>query len=216
MTTLRSNLPSRIRQLLSADGPLGPSIKLDSEPPPKIKAFINKVIQCPLQDIAIPLSGFRWEYSKGNFHHWRPLFLHFDTYFKTYLSCRNDLLLSDKILEDDSPFPKHAVLQILRVMQTILENCNNKSSFDGLEHFKLLLASTDPEVLIAALETLSALVKINPSKLHVSGKMIGCGSVNSYLLSLAQGWGSKEEGLGLYSCVMANETNRRRAQFVPI
>lgn len=32
--------------------------------PPKIKAFINKVIQCPLQDIAIPLSGFRWEYSK--------------------------------------------------------------------------------------------------------------------------------------------------------
>ncbi|KAM1225513.1 hypothetical protein ACFX13_044968 [Malus domestica] len=208
MTTLRSNLPSRIRQLLSADGPLGPSIKLDSEPPPKIKAFINKVIQCPLQDIAIPLSGFRWEYSKGNFHHWRPLFLHFDTYFKTYLSCRNDLLLSDKILEDDSPFPKHAVLQILRVMQTILENCNNKSSFDGLEHFKLLLASTDPEVLIAALETLSALVKINPSKLHVSGKMIGCGSVNSYLLSLAQGWGSKEEGLGLYSCVMANETNQ--------
>ncbi|TQD73794.1 hypothetical protein C1H46_040671 [Malus baccata] len=133
MTTLRSNLPSRIRQLLSADGPLGPSIKLDSEPPPKIKAIINKVIQCPLQDIAIPLSGFRWEYSKGNFHHWRPLFLHFDTYFKTYLSCRNDLLLSDKILEDDSPFPKHAVLQILRVMQTILENCNNKSSFDGLE-----------------------------------------------------------------------------------
>lgn len=41
--------------------------------------------------------------------------------------------MSDKILEDDSPFPKHAVLQILRVMQTILENCHNKSSFDGLE-----------------------------------------------------------------------------------
>ena len=73
------------------------------------------------------------------------------------------------------------------------------------QHFKLLLASTDPEVLIATLETLSALVKINPSKLHGSGKLIGCGSVNSYLLSLAQGWGSKEEGLGLYSCVMANE-----------
>ena len=35
--------------------------------------------------------------------------------------------------------------------------------------------------------------------------MVGCGSVNSYLLSLAQGWGSKEEGMGLYSCIMANE-----------
>jgi len=32
--------------------------------PPKVKAFIEKVIQCPLQDIAIPLSGFRWEYDK--------------------------------------------------------------------------------------------------------------------------------------------------------
>ena len=76
--------------------------------PPKIKAFIDKVIQCPLQDIGIPLSGFHLEYSKvmpfkfseqefyffshhlyailfifqGNFHHWRPLFLHFDTFFR--------------------------------------------------------------------------------------------------------------------------------------
>ncbi|KAK4274192.1 hypothetical protein QN277_017456 [Acacia crassicarpa] len=211
MTTLRSSWPSRLRQLLSSDGATGPSVKLDSEPPPKIKAFIEKVIQCPLQDIGIPLSGFRWEYSKGNFHHWRPLFLHFDTYFKVYLSCRNDLTLSDRILEDESPLPKYAIMQILRVMQIILENCPNKSSFDGLEHFKLLLASTDPEILIAALETLSALVKINPSKLHGSAKMVGCGSVNSYLLSLAQGWGSKEEGLGLYSCIMANEQTQDEA-----
>ncbi|XP_045828254.1 E3 ubiquitin-protein ligase UPL1-like isoform X1 [Trifolium pratense] len=210
MTTLRSNWPSRLRQLLSSEGAIGPSIKLDSEPPPKVKSFVEKVIQCPLQDIAIPLSGFRWEYDKGNFHHWRPLLLHFNTYFKTYLSCRNDLTLLDN-LEDDSPLPKHAILQILRVMQIILENCPNKSTFDGIEHFKLLLASTDPEILIAALETLSALVKINPSKLHGSSKMVGCGSVNSSLLSLAQGWGSKEEGLGLYSCVMANEKAQNEA-----
>lgn len=69
---------------------------------------------------------------QGNFHHWRPLFLHFDTYFKTYLSSRKDLLLADT-LEDDTPFPKQSVLQILRVMQIILENCHNKSAFDGLE-----------------------------------------------------------------------------------
>lgn len=204
MASLRSSLPSTLRQLLSTEGTISPSIKLDSESPPRVKAFIDKVIQCPLQDIAIPLSGFRWEYGKGNFHHWRPLFLHFDTYFKTYISSRNDLLLSDNIL-DVSPFPKQEVLQILRVMQIILENCHNKSSFSGLEHFRLLLASTDPEILIATLETLSALVKINPSKLHATGKLVGCGSVNSCLLSLAQGWGSKEEGLGLYSCVTVNE-----------
>ncbi|KAK4483925.1 hypothetical protein RD792_011134 [Penstemon davidsonii] len=205
MANIRSSLPSRLRQLVSSEGAIGPSVKLDTEPLPTIKAFIEKVIQCPLQDIAIPLSSFHWEYGKGNFHHWRPLFLHFDTYFKTYLSCRKELLLSDDILGDFSPFPKEAVLQILRVMQIILENCHNKSSFSGLEHFKLLLASTDPEVLIAALETLSSLVKITPSKLHTSGKLVGCGSVNSSLLSLAQGWGSKEEGLGLYSCVTLHE-----------
>ncbi|CAJ1974055.1 unnamed protein product [Sphenostylis stenocarpa] len=204
MTSVRSSWPSRLRQLLTNDGSIGPSVKLDSEPPPKIKTFIEKVIQCPLQDIAIPLFGFRWEYNKGNFQHWRPLLLHFDKYFKTYLSCRNDLTLSDS-LEVGIPLPKHAILQILRAMQIILENCPNKSSFDGLEHFKLLLASTDPEIIIATLETLAALVKINPSKLHGSEKMVGCGSVNSYLLSLAQGWGSKEEGMGLYSCIVANE-----------
>lgn len=208
MATLRSSLPSRLRQLFSSEGSFGPSIQLDSETPPKIKSFIDKVIQSPLQDMAIPLSGFRWEYNKGNFHHWRPLFHHFDTYFKAYITERNDLLLSDTITEDDAPFPKLAVLQILRVMQIILENCHNKSSFDGLEHFKLLLASTDPEVIVATLETLSALVKIPPSKLHVSGKMIGLGPINSCLLSLAQGWGSKEEGLGLYSCVVANEKSQ--------
>ncbi|GMH04119.1 hypothetical protein Nepgr_005958 [Nepenthes gracilis] len=197
----------KLRQLFSSEGSFGPSLQLDSEPPPKVKAFIDKVIQSPLQDIAIPLSGFRWEYNKGNFHHWRPLFHHLDSYFKTYLSYRDDLLLSDNMVEND-PFPKHAVMQILRVMQIILENCHNKSSFDCLEHFKVLLASTDPEVILATLETLSALVKIPPSKLHVSGKLIGLGSINSCLLSLAQGWGSKEEGLGLHSCVVANEKSQ--------
>ncbi|KAK4489970.1 hypothetical protein RD792_000624 [Penstemon davidsonii] len=205
MANIRSSLPSRLRQLLSSEAAIGPSVKLDSEPPPKIKAFIEKVIQSPLQDITIPLLHFRWEYGKGNFHHWRPLFLHFDTYFKTYVSCRKELLLSNDILGDISPFPKQDVLQILKVMQIILENCHNKSPFGGLEHFKLLLASTDPEVLIAALETLYVLVKITPSKLHTSGKLVGCGSVNNCLLSLAQGWGSKEEGLGLYSCVTLHE-----------
>ncbi|XP_009379977.2 E3 ubiquitin-protein ligase UPL1 isoform X1 [Musa acuminata AAA Group] len=244
----RSNLPLRLQQILSGGRSVSPVLKLESEPPPKVKAFIDRVIKSPLHDIAIPLSGFRWEYNKGNFHHWRPLFMHFDTYFKTYLSCRKDLLLSDNIVEED-PFPKHSIMQILRVMQVILENCHNKSSFGGLEvklkiqvqnyvhniaqfqqncrlfylafrlsnfflimffnqHFKLLLASTDPDILIATLETLSALVRINPSKMHLGGKLIGCGSTNSYLLSLAQGWGSKEEGLGLHSCVVANERNQ--------
>jgi len=32
MTTLRSSWPSRLRQLLSNEGAIGPSVKLDTEP----------------------------------------------------------------------------------------------------------------------------------------------------------------------------------------
>ncbi|TVU50517.1 hypothetical protein EJB05_01890 [Eragrostis curvula] len=209
MAAHRASFPLRLQQILSGSRAVNPVIKVvETEPPANVKAFIDRVINIPLHDIAIPLSGFRWEFNKGNFHHWKPLFTHFDTYFKTYVSSRKDLLLSDDMAEDD-PLPKHTILKILRVMQIILENCQNKSSFAGLEHFKLLLASSDPEIVVAALETLAALVKINPSKLHMNGKLISCGAINSHLLSLAQGWGSKEEGLGLYSCVVANERNQQ-------
>ncbi|KAG4966258.1 hypothetical protein JHK85_041233 [Glycine max] len=32
MTTLRSSWPSRLRQLLSSEGAIGPSVKVDTEP----------------------------------------------------------------------------------------------------------------------------------------------------------------------------------------
>jgi len=208
MAAHRASFPLRLQQILAGSRAVSPAIKIESEPPANIKAFIDRVVNIPLHDIAIPLSGFCWEFNKGNFHHWRPLFIHFDTYFKTYISSRKDLLLSDDMTEAD-PMPKNAILKILRVMQIILENCQNRSSFTGLAHLKLLLASSDPEIVVAALETLVALVKINPSKLHMNGKLISCGPINTHLLSLAQGWGSKEEGLGIYSCVVANEGNHQ-------
>lgn len=208
MAAHRASFPLRLQQILSGSRAVSPAIKVESEPPAKVKAFIDRVINIPLHDIAIPLSGFRWEFNKGNFHHWKPLFMHFDTYFKTYVSSRKDLMLSDDMAESE-PLTKNTILQILRVMQIVLENCQNKTSFAGLEHFKLLLASSDPEIVVVALETLAALVKINPSKLHMNGKLVNCGAINSHLLSLAQGWGSKEEGLGLYSCVVANERNQQ-------
>jgi hypothetical protein len=32
--------------------------------PANVKSFIDRVINIPLHDIAIPLSGFRWEFNK--------------------------------------------------------------------------------------------------------------------------------------------------------
>jgi hypothetical protein len=48
--------------------------------PANVKAFIDQVINIPLHDIAIPLSGFRWEFNKVNFSKGQPI-LCFSLYF---------------------------------------------------------------------------------------------------------------------------------------
>ena len=72
-----------------------------------------------------------------------------------------------------------------------------------MQHFTHLLSSNDHDILLAYLQALVALVRINPSKLHLSGKMPGSVVLNVHFLSLSQGWGSKE-GVGLFSCVVEN------------
>ena len=73
-----------------------------------------------------------------------------------------------------------------------------------MQHFTHLLSSNDPNILLAYLQALVALVRINPSKLHLSGKLPGSAVLNLHFLALSQGWGSKEEGVGLFSCVVEN------------
>ncbi|KAI6688704.1 hypothetical protein NL676_025532 [Syzygium grande] len=65
------------------------------------------------------------------------------------------------------------------------------------QHLSSLLASTDVDVVEACLQTLAAFLK----------KTIGKGSIRdtslkSKLYALAQGWGGKEEGLGLVACAV--------------
>lgn len=70
---------------------------------------------------------------QGDFHHWVDLFNHFDTFFEKYIKPRKDLQLEDNFLESDLPFPRDAVLQILRVIRVILENCTNKHFYSSYE-----------------------------------------------------------------------------------
>lgn len=201
-----------LRQLIAEDT-MRPARKVDNDPPQKVTDFIQNIISTPLEDIEAPLSRFTWDYDdKGNFHHWTELFVHFNLFFSKYVSSRKDLQLSDSLLDEENSFPKGAVLQILRVLAIIFENCRNKGSFTGLEHFTYLLSSNDPDILLAALHALAALVKINPAKLHLSGKLPGSAVLNRHLLALSQGWGSKEEGLGLFSCVVENGCDEAASQ----
>ncbi|KAL4579973.1 hypothetical protein LXL04_016144 [Taraxacum kok-saghyz] len=168
--------------------------------PPKIKSFINGVTAAPLESIEEPLKNFFWDFDKGDFHHWIDLFNHFDTFFEKYIKPRKDLQVEDDFLEFDPPFPRESVLQILRVVRIILENCTNKHFYSSYEHhLSSLLASTDADVVEACLQTLSAFLKKSIGK-HI----IRDASLNSKLFAFTQGWGGKDEGLGLVSCSVEN------------
>ncbi|PSR95563.1 E3 ubiquitin-protein like [Actinidia chinensis var. chinensis] len=168
------------------------------EVPPKIRSVINDIIATPLEKIEEPLKGFIWEFEKGDFHHWVDLFNHFDTFFEKHIKTRKDLRVEDNFLESDPPFPREAVLQILRVIRIILENCTNKHFYSSYEHhLSSLLASTDADVVEACLQTLAAFLKKTIGKYIIRDS-----TLNSKLFAFAQGWGGKEEGLGLITCAI--------------
>lgn len=67
------------------------------------------------------------------------------------------------------------------------------------QHLSSLLASTDADVIEACLQTLAAFLKKTIGKYSIRDNFL-----NAKLFSLAQGWGGKEEGLGLISCTVQN------------
>ncbi|KAL8142163.1 hypothetical protein V2J09_015195 [Rumex salicifolius] len=169
-----------------------------SEVPPKIRAFINNVIAAPLESIELPLKNFVWDFDKGDFHHWVELFIHFDSYFEKYIKPRKDLQLTDGFLNSDPPFPREAVLHILHVIRTILDNCTNKHFYSSYEqHLSSLLAYTDADIVEASLQTLVSFLKKTIGKHSIRDV-----SLNSKLFAFAQGWGGKEEGLGVTACAL--------------
>ncbi|PPR89007.1 hypothetical protein GOBAR_AA31676 [Gossypium barbadense] len=68
-----------------------------------------------------------------------------------------------------------------------------------VQHLSSLLASTDADVVEACLQTLAAFLKKTIGKYTVRDA-----SLSSKLFALAQGWGGKEEGLGLIACAIQN------------
>ncbi|KAL6863751.1 hypothetical protein ACP4OV_016654 [Aristida adscensionis] len=166
------------------------------EVPPNIKSFIDIVTATPLENVEVPLKDFAWQFDKGDFHHWVDLFNHFDTFFENFIKSRRDLQLEDDFLDADPPFPREAVLQILRVSRIILENCTNRHFYSIFEqHLSALLASTDADIVEASLQTLMAFVNKSVGKSSIRST-----SLNSKLFAFSQGWGGKEGGLGLIAC----------------
>jgi E3 ubiquitin-protein ligase HUWE1 len=72
-----------------------------------------------------------------------------------------------------------------------------------MQHVSSLFASTDLDIVVAALQTLVAFVK-KPVDSNRAMRWHGDAALNAHLFSLSQGWGCKEEGLGLLACAMDN------------
>eukprot|EP00850_Spirogloea_muscicola_P022377 SM000291S10855 [mRNA] locus=s291:47169:64581:+ [translate_table: standard] len=174
------------------------------EPPARLRAIIDEITSTPLEKIEVPLAALRLDKEKGDFNHWIDLLNYFDAFFEVHVKPRADLH-SDKSPRDtevhrvDGPFPTEAVLQILRVTRLILENCVNKHLYNSCEHMSLLLASTDVRIVLGALGVLAAFVRkpFHPSR---SLRWSGEPGINARLFCLSQGWGGKDEGVGLVAC----------------
>lgn len=79
---------------------------------------------------------------QGDFNHWVDLFNHFGSYFENFIKKRKDLQLEDDFMDCDPPLPKKGIIQVLRVIRIISENCTNKqfdSSYEVLALSKFIL-----------------------------------------------------------------------------
>jgi len=92
-----------------------------------------RILFCVLSVVSFVLLTFDTLTVQGEFYHWVDLFNHFEVFFEQHVKSRKDLQLEGEFLEGDGPFPKEAVLQVLRVTRIILENCVNKYLYSSNE-----------------------------------------------------------------------------------
>eukprot|EP00898_Chlorokybus_atmophyticus_P008084 jgi/Chlat1/8277/Chrsp78S07706 len=190
--------------------------------PPPIKEWVERITAAPYEGVADVLRNLVWEFDKGDLQHWVDVFNYFDTYLATCVLPRFDAELKDEV-QDASGFPSADVLEVLRVSALLLDNCANKHLYNSVEetcaanhlthclllqHLVALLRCQDLDVVIASLHTLVAFAKRSLQS-NRSARWPGTGTLSSDLFALCQGWGSKEEGLGLLQCAVTSGLDER-------
>lgn len=131
--------------------------------PANIQAVVDNVTKAPLTELAAALQGFQWDFEKvclcgsfmprlhrsyrglefrrvpaarvlqGDFHHWVPVFNHFDAFFEEHIKPRSDLQLKVGPAKADPPFPVDNCLAVLRATAVLLEHCSNKQLYNSYE-----------------------------------------------------------------------------------
>ncbi|GAX74556.1 hypothetical protein CEUSTIGMA_g2006.t1, partial [Chlamydomonas eustigma] len=175
------------------------NLKKPVDVPAHIQTFIDAVLSA--KSLAEALNGFAWIYDKGDLCQWVTLLNAFDQILEKQvkehksLKLRFDAPASDTTLK----FPIADCLAILQVTAILLEHTTNKHIYQSYDHLGVLLASPHPEVVEAALLTLTSFLKKTH---HASIRWHGNRDVNSRLMAMAQGWDTIDEGYDINSLVL--------------
>ncbi len=115
------------------------------------------------------------------------------------------------------PTVTRAIITILRFLSTLLRHATHKSLFNSVAELSDLLASSNDNIASWALKVLSNLATPplvhrlqsqetthHTTALHVMGQSTT--AVHSRLVALCKGWGTRGCGLGLATCVTADDS----------
>jgi hypothetical protein len=120
-------------------------------------------------------------------------------------------------IQDVSNVPEEAtqaICTLLRFLSQLLRNATNKSVFNSVDELADLLAAANDTVASLALEVLCnlatppALHKQQAPEMHQHSTVLHTNktTTHSRLIALAQGWGTRGSGLGLFACATADDS----------
>jgi len=122
----------------------------------------------------------------------------------------------------------HAVTTILRFLSALLKHATHKSLFNSIHELSNLLSSSNDDIAALALQVLSDLAspplvhRLQSQETNHHTTMLHGHSmdnrddnlvVHSRLMALAKGWGTRGCGLGLATCVTADDSIRSMRNF---
>ncbi|KAJ3176473.1 hypothetical protein HK101_010430 [Irineochytrium annulatum] len=161
--------------------------------PASVAAVITKLTVEP--DEALPALADEladWSLPKSDFFHWIPVLNRFDAIMESVVDTHEMKVFQKKPME---PKTKELLLAVLKISKVLWENCTSRGLYSSYEHLSHLLHTSDLDVLDAVLRLM-----IPPSQRNRQRTMrtVFAPALES-VLTLAQGFGSREIGMDLTS-----------------
>jgi len=179
-----------------------------------------------LQPYYINLTPRLFRIIQADLHEWTPALDAIDAALIALVTSSPGLVLvanesGEKIaesLEEVESVPNDVISSvtiILRFLSCLLRNSTcSKSIFNSIDVIVKLLGSSNDNISDLAIEVLMNLVspplahhQQTPEMNHLSNPLLSYRSSHEKIMCVARGWGSRGSGLGLYTCVTADNSD---------